>query len=115
MLVTPQSSSGAPLPTWSGSGDDPWAIGYAVHVARSCPGWEVERQEMLAERGVLTKPDTGGALMPLDGPFQRDYYRGQGDAEKDHDRSTDFCERVSEVAGPKWPRLARVLKSANAR
>ena len=89
---------------------DGWALGFAVQVARTCPVWEVERQEILAARGVLPGQRPGGRLLGFDGPFQREYYRGQDDAQAALRRRADFCDRVRAIAGGNWPRLARVLK-----
>lgn len=89
---------------------DPWAVGYAVQVARACPEWQLEPQERLAERGLLPKQASGSALIGFEGPFQREYYRGQADADADRRGRSDFCGRVREVAGPRWARLARVFR-----
>lgn len=92
------------------AGGDPWAVGYAVQVARACPNWQLEPQETLAERGLLPQPESGSALIGFEGAFQRDYYRGQTDADEDRRGWDDFCSRIPEVAGPRWARLARVFK-----
>jgi hypothetical protein len=93
-----------------GAGGDPWAVGYAVQVARVCPEWQVETQQTLAARGLLPQPLAGAALIGFDGPFQRDCYRGQTDADADRSGQKDFCGRLRVVAGPKWARLARVFR-----
>jgi len=93
---------------------DPWAIGYAVQVARDCPGWQVERQQVLAQRGILPRADTGSDLLAMNGPFQRFYYEGQGAAEADRRRVAAFCDRVPAAAGRRWTRLARVLRRARS-
>lgn len=90
---------------------DPWAIGYAVETVRSCSNWTLEPQELLAQRGVLPKPGSETGLTAFDGPFQRDYYRGQADAETDRARRTDFCRNLPGIAGSRWNRLAHVLIS----
>ena len=52
----------------------------AVEVARSCPGWKVERQEVLAERGVLPRSDPAPDMLSMDGAVDREYRRGLTDA-----------------------------------
>ncbi len=89
---------------------DPWAIGYGGRVARNCPGWQLERQEVLAERGVLPRMKPSSDMLAMNGTFQKLYYEGQGAAETDHGRTRDFCRRVPVAAGSRWRRLARVLR-----
>ncbi len=100
-------------PEYAGPGD-PWAIGYAVQIARSCPDWQVERQPVLAARGVLPRMDFGSPILAMDGPFSRELYRGQAEAEADHRRHPDLCLHLPRIAGPGWPRLARVMRPAAA-
>lgn len=89
---------------------DPWAIGYGGQVARDCPGWQMERQEVLAERGVVPRLKQGSDMLAMNGAFQKLYYEGQGAAEADRSRAQDFCRRVPVAAGSRWRRLARVLR-----
>ena len=93
-----------------GDRGDPWALGYAVQVSRSCPGWEVEPQRTLAERGVLPTGPALASAWAFNSPFQRDYYDGLNDAEVDGRSHPEFCRNVRAVAGPRWSRLARVFK-----
>lgn len=55
---------------------DPWAIGYAVQVARFCPVWRVEKQETLARRGVLTVRQSDAGIVDPNEAFERAYYKG---------------------------------------
>lgn len=91
---------------------DPWAIGYAVQVARDCPGWEVERQEELARRGILPRWEFGSSTLAPNGAFHRLFYQGQSAAKADRKRVEDFCNRVPAAAANRWPRLAHVLRPA---
>lgn len=95
-----------------GQQGDSWAIGYAVHVARSCPTWTVEPQQKLADRRVLPLPDSPTRMLPLNGSAERGFYRGQADALADARRHARFCANIPSIAGPRWPRLARVLRSS---
>lgn len=115
LVALAAETAGAQAAGSGATAGDPWAIGYAVQVARTCPAWEVERQETLAARGILPKPPPGSVLFALDGPFQRGIYRGQADANADSRGRADFCRNLRTVAGARWPRLARVLKLAGAR
>ncbi len=90
---------------------DLWAIGYAVEVARSCPEWQVERQEVLAERGILPRSDPASGMLHMDGATDREYLRGLTDASTAARTHPHFCLDVRRVAGAKWRRLARVLRS----
>jgi hypothetical protein len=105
----------AAIPIYTASAEevvagDPWAIGYGGQVARDCPRWQVERQEVLAERGVLPRMKPGSNMLAMNGAFQKLYYEGQGAAEADRSRIQDFCRRVPAAAGSRWRRLARVLR-----
>lgn len=100
-------------PAYAGPGD-PWAIGYGMQAERSCPDWRMERQQVLAARRVLPKMGFGSRLLAMDGPFSRELYRGQADAEADRRRHADFCRRLRQIAGPRWTRLARVVRPASS-
>lgn len=91
-------------------GADFWAIGYAVSVARSCPGWMVERQEILAERGMLPRSDPASGMLRMDPSADREYLCGQTAAMAAARRHVRFCRNVRTVAGPRWARLSRVLR-----
>ena len=73
--------------------------------------WTVEPQQTLAERRVLPMPVAPSGMLPLNGSAERGFYRGQADASADARRHVRFCEDIRSIAGPRWPRLARVLKS----
>ncbi len=105
----------AAIPIYTASAEevaagDPWAIGYGGQVARDCPGWQLERQEVLAERGVLPRMKPGSDMLAMNGTFQKLYYEGQAAAEADRSRTRNFCRRVPVAAGSRWRRLARVLR-----
>ena len=89
---------------------DPWALGYAVQVSRSCPGWDVEPQSTLAARGIIPAGRANATTQAANGPFQRHYYRGLADAEADHRKRPEFCRDVRVAAGSRWGRLARIFR-----
>lgn len=98
-----------------GAGDrvrhaDFWSIGYAVQVAQSCPQWVVERQEVLAERGVLPRSDPRSGMLRTSKPDDRERLRGQNEAIADARRHGGFCRDVRAMAGPRWARLSRALR-----
>lgn len=106
---TGPADDGGGEPRGVGRGPDMWAIGYAVTVAQSCPSWTVERQEVLAERGILPRSDPASGMLRTDRAAERDHLRGQTDAAAAARRHARFCRDVRKVAGSKWPRLSRVL------
>lgn len=88
-------------------GTDPWAIGFAVTVARSCPDWTMEDQVQLHRRGILPKAKFGS---PQWREVEDGIRQGISAAETTRSERPQWCKDLQAIDAHRWERLAPILR-----
>lgn len=102
-----------PDPVPAADGTDVWAIGYAVSVVGSCPGWTMTDQEVLHRQGILPLMDLGSPRWRDHGELHQAYWQGFGAAETDRRSHAGFCVGLQTIDPARRRRLLPILSPEN--
>lgn len=91
-------------------GTDPWAIGFAIAVVRSCPGWAMEDQVQLHRGGILPKAEFGSSQWREVEDGVRQVISA---AETIRSEKPGMCENLPTIDARRWERLAPILRPSS--
>ena len=87
-------------------GTDPWAIGFAITIARICPGWTMGDQAHLHRKGILPKAAFGSSRWR---EVENGVRQGISAAEITRTEQPHICEDLPTIDVRRWERLSPIL------